>query len=209
MRQLPPADRQPWLDALAALCDQIAPRTILEFGSGFSTAILARYGPVTAIEYQPPGDWCGVGDIPGVDFRYVQWEDGLVPHRLVEAVFGLVLDRHRLALAADRPGATDPHPEHPVSMADWWLMSETRLVRPYWDLAFIDGAVHNRLGGYNHGDTGYLARMLLVGVLSAVCRYVIVDDVDCLRSIPRTRVLDVREGRLALIECGPPPTQVG
>ena len=170
-------DKQQWTSSFTDFCERVRPRSILEFGSGLSTTILARYGHVTAIEYDPPADWFGIGPNPNVDMKLIPWETGLVPHNLLGAFFGLILEKR--ALKGDILQVTDLH-------------------APLWDLAFIDGAVHNKLGGYCHGDVSYLARMSLMSLCSAVCKYVLIDDVDCMISVPRTKIIASNE-RLCLI----------
>ena len=156
---------------LELICEHLQPKTILEFGSGQSTAIFARYGKVTAVEYKPPGDWNGVGTLENVTLKYVEHEDNpFFPRNLMELFFDVVVGQNL------HPG------EDPLSQPN---LSRHRPAR--WDLAYIDGAVYvdgfvmnENNPGWAGGDISYITRATLAGMCLSVCKHVLVDDVPFL-----------------------------
>jgi hypothetical protein len=156
---------------LELLCDHLQPKTILEFGSGQSTKIFARYGKVTAVEYNPPGDYYGVGPLDNVTMQYIDHEDNpFFPRNLMEFFFTSVL------------GQGLQTGEDPLSQVNL-----SRGSAPKWDLAYIDGAVYVKgfvknkdLPGWAGGDISYITRATLAGMCLSVCKYVLLDDVPFL-----------------------------
>lgn len=164
---------------LEVVCNHLKPQSILEFGSGESTTIFARYGKVTAIEYDPPGDWYGVKRCENVTLRLVQQEENEnFPHNLLAAMYDIVLN-------------TDLQPGEDV-------LAQPNLHRgrsPKWDLAYIDGAVHvkgfimdKEKPGWAGGDISYLTRTAIAGLCLPLCKYVLIDDISFVPALDGMRV---------------------
>ncbi|MBI3986020.1 MAG: hypothetical protein HY343_03825 [Lentisphaerae bacterium] len=173
-----------YAEAITTVCNTLKPASILEFGSGVSTTIFARFGPVQSIEYDPPGDWHGVRNHPNVTLHLIPPErDRLFPQNLLKAFFTTVVGE-KLG-----PG------EDPLSQAN---LKKNRPVK--WDLAYIDGAVHvegfsmsqNR-PGWVGGDLSYVTRMALAGLCLTLCRHVIIDDMTFLPMLKSLNVYTIGE----------------
>ena len=180
---------QQYLRSLDQLCQEIRPERILEFGSGASTRIFARYAQVTCIEYDPPGDWLrreqGAAGLETVEFHFVPQEEGSAPRNLVETFFSVI---HReVGEQIER---------------DCRLINQQSLP---WDLAFVDGAVHVKgftanpeMPGWAPGDLSYLGRSMIAGLCSLVSRHVVVDDLEFLPNFRQASI--ERRGRFFLLK---------
>jgi len=158
-------------EALDTICNHIQPKSILEFGSGQSTLIFAKYGKVTAIEYDPPGDWHGVTANENVDLRLIPQEDSnYFPKNLMETFFSTVINTKLL----DK--------EDPLNQSN---LAKGR--PPKWDLGYIDGAVHIKgfkmaedKPGWSGGDISYITRSTIAGMCIPLCKHVLIDDIGFL-----------------------------